>query len=198
MSAQAPPPKALPSDIPEQQQSLLLNLPVELQLNIYELALISPDSLLLNCPCDSWYHRNYDAWDNDKEAWASGTKHAPSQPGLTQTCAFVRKLTLPIFYQENRFLAHYCHSADISMATGWLNAIGPINRALLRHLWLFDENPRQDVYCPEDIEGAKETLTQRFAAVMGPPVIEGDVQHHVTFPEQIGAADDGAMLAIEA
>ncbi|KAK0930999.1 hypothetical protein LTR29_016506 [Friedmanniomyces endolithicus] len=125
---------------------------------------------------------NHAAWDADKQAWASSEKHAPAQPGLTRTCKALRALTLPLFYQENRFRAHYCNTADFATAERWLEAIGPRNRACLRRMWLFDENPKQDRHWPRDIEGEKETLRERFGAVLEPAVIDENVRHRVVLP----------------
>ncbi|KAK5684031.1 hypothetical protein LTS10_003895 [Elasticomyces elasticus] len=142
----------------------LLDLPVELQLNIYELVVITHEPLLLNCGCDSSY-RGQDHSERehaDREAWETGALHAPHEPNLTRTCRFIRDLTIPIFYKENQFLAHYCHAADFDVALAWLENIGSQKREFLARLALFDANGNYDEWCPDQIEQAKQTLEDRF------------------------------------
>ncbi|KAK5703969.1 hypothetical protein LTR97_002982 [Elasticomyces elasticus] len=142
----------------------LLDLPVELQLNIYELVLIVNEPLLLNCGCDSSYRGkdHSEREDADREAWETGTLHAPHEPNITRTCRFIRDLTVPIFYKENQFLAHYCHAADLDVALAWLENIGSKKREFLARLSLFDANSNYDERCPDQIEQAKQMLEDRF------------------------------------
>ncbi|KAK4898476.1 hypothetical protein LTR27_004073 [Elasticomyces elasticus] len=154
----------------------LLDLPVELQLNIYELVVIMNEPLLLNCGCDSSYRgkdqcdcdssycgKNHsEREDEDREAWETGDLHAPHEPNITRTCRFIRDLTIPIFYKDNEFLAHYCHAADFDVALAWLENIGSKKRELLVQLSLFDANSNYDEWCPDQIEQAKQTLEDRF------------------------------------
>ncbi|KAK5735965.1 hypothetical protein LTR17_007800 [Elasticomyces elasticus] len=158
MAAQSPPIMEF------SHQCRLLDLPVELQLSIYELVVIVHKPLLLNCGCESSY-RGKDHSERkyaDREAWSTGTLHAPHEPNLTRTCRFIRDLTLPIFYKENLFLAHYCHAADFEVALAWLENIGSKKRELLARLSLFDANSNYDEWCPDQIEQAKQTLEDRF------------------------------------
>ncbi|KAF2491844.1 hypothetical protein BU16DRAFT_595010 [Lophium mytilinum] len=126
--------------------SPLLSLPLELQLSIYELALISPTPLLLNLPCNSSYRSRSAQETLDAAAWAAGTLHAPSQPPLTRVCHALRRLTLPIFYGENVFRARYCTRTEDELAgpVAWLRAMGPANREMLRWLVFYDRNERHD------------------------------------------------------
>ena len=134
-----------------QQQSPLLQLPMELQLAIYEYAVIENESLYVNCGCDSSY-ASIAAWNEDQALWEDGRKHPPVQPGLTRTCQLVRALSLPIYYQRNAFRAHYCYEADLSMAIKWLKSIGQANRELMPDLAMLDVNPSFDFRVPNDIK----------------------------------------------
>ena len=140
-----------------QQQSRLLRLPVELQLAIFEYAIIESEPLLLNCGCDSSYGGNYQEWHADEERWTSREKHPPQQPGLTGTCAAVRSVTLPMFYQQNAFRAHYCFEADLDMAVAWLKRIGPTNRRLLRNFCCWDKNRHYDNQMPKDLKRVRRS-----------------------------------------
>ncbi|KAK3640775.1 hypothetical protein LTR56_011652 [Elasticomyces elasticus] len=158
MAAQSPP------IMKTSHQCRLLDLPVELQLNIYELVVIVDEPLLLNCGCDSSYRGkdHSEREDADREAWSTGALHAPHEPNITRTCRFIRDLTIPIFYKENQFLAHYCHAADFDVALAWLENIGSQKREFLARLALFDANSNYDEWCPDQIEEAKHKLDHRF------------------------------------
>jgi hypothetical protein len=134
-----------------QGQSPLLQLPVELQLAIFEYAVIEDEPLYLNCGCDSSYP-SIDAWNEDQALWEDGRKHPPVQPGLTRTCQFVRTLSLPIYYKQNAFRAHYCYEADLPMAIKWLKDIGQANRESMSDLAMLDMNPSFDFRVPKDIK----------------------------------------------
>lgn len=134
-----------------QQQSPLLQLPAELQLTIFEYAVLEPEPLLLNCGCDSSYSGDHDQWREDRQLWETGERLPPLQPGLTKTCSLIRSLTIPIFYQQNVFRAHYCHRSDFETAVKWLNLIGKDNRLLLRDLCLWDWNTSFDWQMPSSL-----------------------------------------------
>jgi len=177
LSSPSMPPQEL-----EGRPSHLLALPIELQLKIYELALVSP-CLLLNYPCRHWHDETGATWCDHKQKWASGAHHAPHEPGLTRTCRLIRKLTIPIFYQDNHFLTHYCLDADLSPAIQWLDNIGPSKRALLRHCFLFDADGRQDGWGSWEVGDPTEVLEEHFGAIVGPPVIKDDIRYRVVFPD---------------
>ena len=125
----------------------LLKLPTELQLNIYELAVVEDKPLLVNCPCNSTYRERRSVGYVEEAKWEKGEVRPPQQPALTRTCRFIRANALPIFYKQNIFRASYCHPS-IPVLNGpirWLRMIGPQNRELLRHFYFYDRNDRQDL-----------------------------------------------------
>ncbi|KAK5696399.1 hypothetical protein LTR17_024237 [Elasticomyces elasticus] len=196
MAAQSPP------TMETSHRCRLLDLPVELQLNIYELVVIVDEPLLLNCGCDSSYRGkdHSEREDADREAWESGVLHAPHEPNITRTCRFIRDLTIPIFYKENQFLAHYCHAADFDVALAWLENIGSQKRGFLARLALFDANGNYDEWCPDQIEQAKQTLEERFNGKTESVVTkESGIFRRVTFAhgdektdrERRGSLEDG-------
>lgn len=168
-----------------QEQSRLLQLPVELQLAIFEYVVIEDEPLLLNCGCDSSYRGDVDAWNEDQALWDKGEKHPPFQPGLTATCTTVRAITLPMFYGRNAFRAHYCWEADFDMAVKWLKLISPVNRRLLRDLCLWDKNPFFDEWRPDNLK--KATRSEVFRGLGGEMETlqgKGYCCHHVTFGKE--------------
>ncbi|KAJ4345438.1 uncharacterized protein N0V89_011568 [Didymosphaeria variabile] len=139
----------------------LLELPIELQLDIYELAVISNEPLLINCPCNSSYRRRYDQEKADKKQWANGEIQPPQQPALTLTCRSIRAHALPIFYKENIFRASYCHRvfqrfSGLDDPIRWLRMIGARNRETLRHFYFYDRNENQDRHSKQILQGLKE------------------------------------------
>lgn len=139
-----------------QQQSRLLQLPTELQLAIFEFAVIEDEPLLVNCGCDSSYS-SIDDWNEDQGRWDSGEKHPPAQPGLTRTCRAVRVIALPMFYKQNSFRAHYCYEADFAMAVSWLKDIGQANRELMADFAMLDMNWMFDLRVPSDIKKVRRS-----------------------------------------
>jgi hypothetical protein len=137
--------------ISAKSQSALFNLPTELVLSIFEYAIIEAEPLLLNCGCDSSY-TDEEEWDEDQARWESGEKHPPYQPGLTQTCRWVRSVTLPMFYERNAFRSHYCFRVDLDMSLRWLKAIGPDNRRRLKDFCFIDKNPLYDMQWERDLK----------------------------------------------
>ena len=138
----------------------LLALPVDLQLVIYELAVVQYEPLLLNCACNSSYSHRRMQMREDEEAWDGGKSHPPLQPALSQTCRNIRDLTLPLFYSENVFRASYCQPVNrppmLPSPIKWLRLIGKENREMLRHLYFYDRNPSQDHFKPGRLEVLKE------------------------------------------
>jgi hypothetical protein len=130
----------------------LLELPVEIQLVIYEYAVTEDEPLLVNMPCDSSYRGRYNLESDDKHAWSLGEKHPPLQPSLTKTCRFIRTEALPFFYGCNIFRMSYCDSSEkVKIAIRWLTMIGEHNRAWLQQFYLYDRN-----------ENNREPLAVRF------------------------------------
>jgi hypothetical protein len=175
----------------------LLNLPLELQLPIYELVVTEEKPLLLNRPCNSSYRGRYPEMAIDKAAWKEGEKHPPSQPALSRTCRSVREAALPIFYRENFFRASYCYQANMLPAPiKWLKMIGKDNRENLRRFYFYDRNQSHDSWTPHDLEtlkgcevftemgGRMETFSNKFCCA-----------HLVTFGE--GGRNAGETLSSE-
>ena len=144
-----------------QTQSRLLQLPAELQLTIFEFAIIENEQLLLNYGCDSSYGGSFELMEVDKELWDKGEILPPLQPGLTRTCKAVRTITLPMFYEQNVFRSHYCHETDFNMAVKWMDLIGPVNRHLIRDICLWDKNPQYDWVNSVDIIRARRNVAFR-------------------------------------
>jgi hypothetical protein len=136
----------------------LLELPVELQLSIYELAVPERELFLLNFPCNSSYRASYAVECEDRKAWESGAKHPPKQPAITQTCRFIRNETLAMFYKRNVFRACYCQTKEmLPPVVQWLTTIGPRNREMLKHLYFYDRNERQDINFPRALQMLKDS-----------------------------------------
>ena len=58
------------------------------------------------------------------------------QPGMSRTCRMVREVALPMFYEQNTFIVHD-QIALPSQLTAWALAIGSVNRASLKNLYMF-------------------------------------------------------------
>ncbi|KAH9837466.1 hypothetical protein Tdes44962_MAKER01822 [Teratosphaeria destructans] len=174
-------------DSPE--HSRLLALPAELQLSIYELAVVEVQPLLLNCPCDSSYHGHREQYDRDYEAWESGEKQPPQQPGLARTSRYLRDIVLPIFYKHNVFVARYCTGTQRELPFRWLAAVGPVNRQLLTHLYLRDDNPAYDSFMPH-ADKAKRRLARSFNSQTQTLDHEGHCCHRVTFQPVVDVDGD--------
>jgi hypothetical protein len=147
----------------ERKPCYLLNLPLELQLYIYELTIIQDEPFLLNCPCNSSYRGRYQQLHQDVQAWERREIHPPLQPAITRTNRSIRRAALPIFYQKNIFRASYCYQTRmLSAPIKWLSMIGRENREMLRHLYFYDRNQRHDGNRPEDLEAVRncEIFTQ--------------------------------------
>jgi len=168
-------------DSGRERPSRLLSLPAELQLSIYELVVIEPEIVLLNCGCDSSYSNDRDKWREDQAAWEDGIKHPPSEPGLTRTCKVLREITLPMFYKHNTFRIHYCYAATFQTAFDWLDRIGDSNRQQLRKVFLFDGNKKHDGNCRSDLTKAKRRLNEAFAGHVKSIMCYDCCCHHVTF-----------------
>ncbi|KAK3673099.1 hypothetical protein LTR78_006939 [Recurvomyces mirabilis] len=161
--------------------SPLLALPIELQLTIYELAVASPEPLLLNCACNSSYRNNFKELKKDTEAWKNGTKHAPHEPGLMKTNRQIRNLTLPIFYGQNTFRMHYCSGTDDLPALEWLANIGETKRRMLLLFFLYDRNVGYDGMSPRHILQINLKLRAKYDVTIEPVMARLCVCWHVSF-----------------
>ncbi|CAK3821496.1 Hypothetical predicted protein [Lecanosticta acicola] len=179
---EAPPPPPSPGP------SRLLSLPRELQLSIWEFAVIEDRPLHINCPCDSSYGGWTDAYYADREAWENGDKHPPWQPPLTRVCRAIRADALPIFYQHNRFQAGYCYETDHEAVEDYLLRIGKQNRELLRHFYFFDGNCRHDVNRPRDLKlVARGKVVRGLSGRLQSTYTDDHCRHDVVF----GGEEDG-------
>lgn len=168
-----------------QHQCRLLQLPAELQLIIFEYAVIEENPLLVNCGCDSSYFRDIEKWHQDQNLWSQGEIRSPSQPALTRTCSMIRNISLPMFYQQNSFRAHYCYETNFDMAVHWLRMIGQENRRLLKDFCFWDWNPTYDRQMPRDMWKVKRS--EIFRGMGGSMETLGSQQcccHRVTFGEE--------------
>ncbi|KAF2268816.1 hypothetical protein CC78DRAFT_540644 [Lojkania enalia] len=161
---------------PERGACSLFNLPMELQLAIYEMVVIENKVLLLNCPCNSSFRNRWKERVIEEEMWEDGTIRPPEQPALTRTCRLIRLASLPIFYKQNIFRAHYCQSTvtDLNFLIRWLRTIGKENRELLRQMYFYDRNESQDLQSSKMLEklknceifsemgGTMETLSSQY------------------------------------
>ena len=150
-------------------KSLLLDLPPELQLIIYEMVVTQHEIFLLNQPCNSSYRkpqkkgqRYFEHYDEklkeDEEAWKSGARQPPKQPAITKVSRAIRADTLPLFYGVNIFRARYCDLFDpkpLPDVVKWLRTIGPENRRSLRNFYFYDRSDVQDGDYPEQLERLK-------------------------------------------
>lgn len=166
----------------EDKRCHILELPIELQLAIYELAVIEHHPLLLNFPCNSSYRSRYDLMNTDRADWKAGTKYPPMQPALTQTCHSIRDATLPIFYGSNVFRACYCSKEMLAKPSDWLYMIGQRNREMLRHFYFYDRNESQDRRAPRALERLESCkifaeMNGKMASLSG----ENCCAHLVTF-----------------
>ncbi|KAK5175229.1 uncharacterized protein LTR77_000366 [Saxophila tyrrhenica] len=163
------------------QQSPLLRLPVEIQLIIYEFAVVDDTPLLLNCPCDSTYDCEED-WLEDQSLWSNGTKQQPQQPGLTRASRFLRAVTLPMFYERNVFRAHYCFNTDVDFAIKWLDRIGSENRRLLQDFCFIDDNLAFDDMYPNDLMHLRRSaVIRKMGGAIEPKHADYQLRHRVSF-----------------
>ncbi|PVI00029.1 hypothetical protein DM02DRAFT_728832 [Periconia macrospinosa] len=175
----------------ENSRCYLLKLPTEIQLQIYELALVKERPLLLNYPCNSSYRGRPQARIDDEQKWRDGEIQAPEQPALTLTCHFLRETTLPIFYGKNVFRAAYCYtdSNRVRSPIAWLRRIGPRNREMLRHFYFYDLNHTQDITHPQTLQRLKDSeVFRELGGRMETLSSEYCSAHLVTFGEQKGKA----------
>ncbi|KAK5137466.1 hypothetical protein LTR08_008444 [Meristemomyces frigidus] len=105
----------------------LLELPVELQDQIFELAVIERDPIIIN----SAEYRAAKGWKK---------QHVTNrcQPALSRTCTMIRKQALKIFYSHNLFLANYDTDGGRKIILEWLRMIGPENRKNLASFRLYN------------------------------------------------------------
>ncbi|KAK5688214.1 hypothetical protein LTS10_000192 [Elasticomyces elasticus] len=122
----------------------LLELPEELQLEIYELVVIYEKPIrIVHLLCEG-YQRSCKPEEEDTKACLARFFSERKQPALSKTCRSIRDIVLPIYYKRNSF--HVCCCYDdhfhreegrlrrdyVSSSRKWLLSMGESNRALLR------------------------------------------------------------------
>ena len=166
--------------------SCLLALPAELQLIIYEMAVVQEDPLPINCGCDSAYGGHCEEYYEARRQWEDGTLHSPWQPSLTRTCRAIRADALPMFYQLNVFRAYYCQPSDFDMVMDWLKIIGRTNRRFLRDFCLHDDNTAYDKQVPGQIRIGSLALWNTFCGANVEKIDVGrGLEHRVGFENEI-------------
>jgi hypothetical protein len=109
--------------------SRLLALPLELQLMIYEEALVYPHALAVNKRCVIW------AWAMEVPKKRVHARLTTKHVALTQTSRFVREATLPVFYERNRFQVDCIEPYEtIRHVVTWLAGLGPERRLWIHSL----------------------------------------------------------------
>ncbi|KAK0938081.1 hypothetical protein LTR29_010305 [Friedmanniomyces endolithicus] len=120
--------------MPDPPRCRLLELPVELQIHIYELACVR----LHNPVCVDYGGVDQTAITVMEPGGPSTPGHREDGPRLSQTCRRVRDIALPIYYARNTFETCCCWVRDrdegLKPFRKWLFEIGPSNRRLLKEL----------------------------------------------------------------
>ena len=130
-----------------------MELPAELQLQIYEFAVIEDDTVNFHCP-----RRTIRTIPHRKPPPAPGhighvachhPDHLPEkQPTLALTCRYLRETVLPIYYATNRF-EMFCGGAyRVSRLDCWMSSVPEAYRPMLRNAFIRVDEP--------DIEGFGE------------------------------------------
>ena len=183
---------------PKNDRCYLLELPLELQLLIYRLAVTAQDVLVLNVPCNSSYRGRHKQMRVDEKAWEQRKVRPPPQPAITKTCRSIRTETLPLFYSLNVFRARYCDlfgTKPLPDVVQWLQQIGLENRETLKQLYFYDRNETQDANYPEQLLKLKTSVI--FTEMNGTSECVSDANgcaHRVTFGDAAKQAGQGAMV----
>ncbi|EME41711.1 hypothetical protein DOTSEDRAFT_134645 [Dothistroma septosporum NZE10] len=166
-------------------QSRLLSLPAELQLAIWEFAVIREDALLVNCPCDSAFGGWTDEYYEEVHLWENGTEHSPWQPAITRVCRSIRVDALPMWFKHNSFQSGYCWETNLAMTLDWLKIIGAENRKKMKHFYFYDANSQHDHYCSKDLTKLKRSAVFReFGGVMKSTYDGECCRHDVAFCDE--------------
>lgn len=177
----------------EDDQCYLLELPPELQLLIYRLAVHQSEILLINMPCNSSYRNGKGShfekkMKEDEEAWKSGAKQPPKQPAITQVCRFIRAETLPLYYGLNVFRARYCtlfEPGPLPDVVRWLKMIGEKSREMLKHFYFYDRRKWQDRDYAETLEKLKGSdITTEMGGTIETLSDMDSCVHRLTFSEK--------------
>lgn len=90
-------------------------------------------------------------------------------------------MALPIFYQQNSFVARYCSATNVFHALRWLSIIGEQNRLKLGEVYLRDDNPGYDRWQGNYVEAMKKRLKRKFNADVKSLDHYGHCCHRVLF-----------------
>lgn len=118
-------------------RSRLLELPAEIQLIICEYVLYSPTPIMMNDDSGPRIRFRYLSHNH-----ITSSVYRP--PALTQVNRLLRYTTLKLHYTINRFVAscEFAHTRNYRAAriTLWLQLMGPLHRARLGGLTIYDRN----------------------------------------------------------
>ncbi|KAI7158506.1 hypothetical protein KC349_g4825 [Hortaea werneckii] len=133
-----------------EQRSRLLDLPPELQLRIFELAVVQGKPIRVNFPCAWSFSRRglglcsadekasddmvESAFHATRRAWDAGGKFLCRQPALSKLCRAVCHDVLKLFYGKNVFEMAYCDAYKFEAIGRWAKGIGAENRLLLKNV----------------------------------------------------------------
>ena len=178
--------------------SLLSRLPDELLLIIYEYTVISPEPLLLNCPCDSSFGGWSEEYYAEREAWETGQRSPPWQPALTKVCRSMRADALPMFYKHNAFRAGYCYECDTDIVVAWLRVIGKDNREMMKEFFFWDENPEHDRYSPKCLKKlVRSEVVRSLGGKLESTYSNVACRHDVRFGKNEGEEMEGMQRMFE-
>ncbi|KAK5719006.1 hypothetical protein LTR17_015431 [Elasticomyces elasticus] len=138
----------------------LLELPEELQLEIYELVVISDKTIRLD-DLDCCGYGDDECPSNDADQW----QRKGSQPEISKACRSIRSIALPVYYKNNVFEFCYCMPGPrgiLHSVKHWLDDIGASNRVLLAnfryHEW---DREQPSTYCMGLLPKALQSLGPR-------------------------------------
>ncbi|KAK3633701.1 hypothetical protein LTR56_014081 [Elasticomyces elasticus] len=146
---------ALPTMVPAEEVKVprcrLLELPEELQLDIFELVVTSENKIRLGrMGCVGYGHDlRPRSLDTDQQLLSDlQLRRLRMQPAITRVCRSTRKIALPAYYKQNAFELCFCVYRDFEVAQRvasvkpWLEAIGASNRAMCRNFIVHEFAPR--------------------------------------------------------
>ncbi|TKA82495.1 hypothetical protein B0A55_01249 [Friedmanniomyces simplex] len=136
----------------------LFELPVELQLHIYELVIVRSKAIKIHHPRCYGFEggdRGGDPKLPAKSGFIKRHDRRKRQPPLSRTCRSIRDLALPVYYGCNIFETCCCRIWDVDEGfgpvRGWLLKIGPANRKLLKELYVHDDAGGGEVNAEQDV-----------------------------------------------
>ncbi|KAK0286378.1 hypothetical protein LTR35_004813 [Friedmanniomyces endolithicus] len=129
--------------MPDPPRCRLLQLPVELQTQIYELASVCKGTIRVhNSVCVGYGGGNQKAIGAMGPVKFSTLRHCEDGLRLSQMCRRVRTIALPIYFSRNTFEACCCWVRDreegLKPLRKWLSGIGLSNRRLLKDFHVHD------------------------------------------------------------